>query len=103
MQIDFPAAPLHDADVDLLVLGASDAWATELSGVDARFAGHLAPLLKQRSFTGKAAALLVLGASDAWATELSGVDARFAGHLAPLLKQRSFTGKAAATVLLPSL
>ncbi len=54
MNVQIATAPLHDAAVDLLVLGTSDKFAEELSGLDARYGGHLLPLLQQRKFTGKA-------------------------------------------------
>jgi leucyl aminopeptidase len=60
VDVEVTSAPLHDAAVDLLAMGASDAWATELSGLDKKFDGHLLPLLKQKSFTGKPGSSLVV-------------------------------------------
>lgn len=53
-------APLHDADVDLLAVGAGEAFASELSGLDERLGGQLIAHLKQRGFTGKGASAVVV-------------------------------------------
>ncbi len=62
VHIEIAAAPLHDAAVDLLVIGASDKFAEELSGLNARYDGHLITLLQQKKFTGAAGTGVVVPA-----------------------------------------
>ncbi len=53
MQVKFSAEPLHDAAVDLLVVGAGESFAEDLAGLDAKFGSRLIAHLKQQKFTGK--------------------------------------------------
>lgn len=60
MDVAFIASPLHDAAADLFAVGASEAFAEELAGLDAKLGGALIAHLKQRAFTGKGAGAVLV-------------------------------------------
>ncbi len=62
MNVEVSGRPLYDAAVDLLAVGASENFETELAALNTRFDGHLVGLLKQRGFTGKPGSSLLVPA-----------------------------------------